>query len=171
MFDKGVVLLRMITVGKTLVLQTIKTQRSDGGWCLRAIFNDHIGTGLLQATEELLHSLFLPHFFSWPLTLSLPGCPILGSWGRGNEGLQGSDVTAMLRDSDGARLGYQDSSLSQHSPRPRDDLCYIYPAPLLSAIHTVPHKYKEYMQTHSTHTHILKPVLSCCVHSGTWSAQ
>lgn len=79
MFDKGVVLLRMIIVGATLVLKTIKTQRSDGGLCLRAIFNDHIGTGLVQATQELLPSLLSPHFFSWPLTLSLPGCPLLGS--------------------------------------------------------------------------------------------
>lgn len=63
MFDKGVVLLRMITVGETLVLKTIKTQRSDGGLCLRAIFNDHIGTGLLQATEELLQSFLTAFLF------------------------------------------------------------------------------------------------------------
>lgn len=99
MLDKGVVLLGVMTVGHILVLKTIKSQRGDWSLYLRGIFNDHIGTGLLEATGKLLNSLLLPHMFLFlgPLTLSWVGFPHSVPGGEVEVTRDSKNLMAMLR--------------------------------------------------------------------------
>lgn len=166
MLDEGAVLLGVMTIGQILVLKTIKSQRSDWGLYLRAIFNGHIGTGLLEATGKLLNSLLLPYIiflFFGSLTLSWMGFPHFVPGGEAEVTRDSKTLMAMLRSEMAMepclRIRTQ-TSLNFDQDQEMTSVIFLslmtptYPQSL-------PQTRRVYTDTQPlrTHTHILKPVL------------